>query len=1655
MATQPYRNFSKSEDESLFSCITRQFFFRLSLFSFMSHNAKQQIPPAIYNAIYICFLLQLYYVCDYSVGHPSFLNSVSSNFSAVLYLLAISKLIWVDRMVAVMQLYCAFTVAYFIFFGCSVVAVIKTSRKKDPSSKGWMTSGWNLSITVLSFLTYVHFHILIPVTVRSLVVFFRNKNSFLAELQANDSILLLVFQLCCYFSAVAHVFQFVNDYFIQIVQMRENLTGVRLQNKVQATIFFLRIYLVVKTELGIEGDILKYLAVAETLILAGTLLFELNNLSFLDFNLCQLNFFFSFLVFQHQLFKTMNMFTGFSAGPLVALPIWCTMIVFLRSLIETAVLSKIERILSDVRKLELENKLPVHLALQLFNQLEFLFVNQDKIQMINPLINALITHHEQICKNPSCCCQQRKQRTKRQTFRWIMEFYYDHYEHFFSDSSDPDHIFQRTEYLFRRQKKVFEVFSIIYNLSEGSYSLATNVRCLATFMDISQSLKKNDAEDCSRTLLETRRAPKMFMNIRNLKENMIKLADSYKEFLEELMLEQPSQHKLRMLLKDMVQEFKEVYRLFHKIDSKYPDSYKNLFTYYLFLVNLLNEEEESNKIFNRLIRVKRILYEVKIRAAQIQYQFSDNAMNMLVIVSGNNSDLMKIRQVFDNYKEFFGLERSDLINQNVRILMPETIGHIHNHLVENFYRTGKGCVLNRCRVLPATNKERLMVPIEMLVRAMPDLRRGVEFIGWITTNLVQLKIKSEFPELFDSGKVGFMLFDKNAEIVAISKEILNNKSFSRTFVEAVVSSNMYEKYHLHQLFPALKEDVQLWEKLKRGEQINCVYGLEDTKRKTVTTSKSLAKLSTNEHLIRQIMDSKLEFILKLAFWDSFGDGRIQIGMLSLYQKTNTRMTNLPPISSSDNKYLANHQTVQKQAPNKPELKNAKQTHLVDFKELKEMRTLFARKSWPNSDFHLLISYLAILVISLGVFLITIGSENTLIFDFFNNYSKAISTFSDQSFNFNKMMQLTIGMSLYKQTSGKNNSAAFELDPSMQFSELRLIADNLYMNSSSFKNLTYNYPLSSYDASKDFPLMSNTTAFYPLNSTMDSELHRYQEPLLSIHDKLVMTGSLLAKSSIWTMPSDSPVADESSSTTTDLSYFLRLFWANTIYAFNFHSFGIYSIQKTVIDDLMRNYNFFKTALFAGEFLLILVMFGVLLGVTLYRSRATDGLIFLFSKIDEEHIRELIMNCETFGETIEFLSKYSVNNMEVSKDLLSSTGQMKKMMDDANNTARETAREEIDNSKFQKEDSERQPFKKSVLNDSSQPMKQSAKLDYKTSSSQLKDFKMRSLNVPSRRTLASKITTSKTTVQTFEKSIVVVMLFILFLLLLVAANYVLYVVYSRSFEYILNAVNSFVYYKTAKLSLCSSLYAALMTNSSFVDSAALNKFKNETISQALTVFQIFEANKPGLIPSSIRSAWMVLNTDTCAFLDQYKVAVSKNHCLNAELKKILSNGIETTFTYLISQLDYLLAQYPNGLGDGFGSPVPSTSKSGVSGSNSSFTSASKEAQTGTGFATATFFAATETIRSLLTFLGEVTIGAMDLVDDDRRTVFTTVWNVFVVLAFVHFGFAAIYLIIGFPLFYFYLKAQRTQFEKIFVFMSLRTIAANPQLLKVFEELRNKAK
>ena len=204
------------------------------------------------------------------------------------------------------------------------------------------------------------------------------------------------------------------------------------------------------------------------------------------------------------------------------------------------------------------------------------------------------------------------------------------------------------------------------------------------------------------------------------------------------------------------------------------------------------------------------------------YNYESNAA--VVILSGNKRNIGTIIDVNHEIQEILGYEKKGLIGENISLVMPEVIGVNHNAHLEAYFERQESSNINEVtkKLIFGQHSEGYIVPCSKLVRIVPNLENGVQFLGFLSVakNLADLGMDEQ---VWKDNKFIGLILDKRWDILGFNENVRRMVSENR---RVAVNFKKYleneQKINLHRLYPDLLNSK---EQLEYGEGLNTIIDL--------------------------------------------------------------------------------------------------------------------------------------------------------------------------------------------------------------------------------------------------------------------------------------------------------------------------------------------------------------------------------------------------------------------------------------------------------------------------------------------------------------------------------------------------------------------------------------------------------------------------------------------------------------------------------------------------------------------------------------------------------------------------------------------------------------------------------------------------------------
>lgn len=108
----------------------------------------------------------------------------------------------------------------------------------------------------------------------------------------------------------------------------------------------------------------------------------------------------------------------------------------------------------------------------------------------------------------------------------------------------------------------------------------------------------------------------------------------------------------------------------------------------------------------------------------------------------------------------FGYRSDWLIGKDIGVIMPDLIGEFHRVLMARFFERANSPVINKFRELFIKDRDGYLVPVLLYPKVLPNLTRGLKFIGAIK-RITQLNYQPSVPGELGKLMQEYLICDKD------------------------------------------------------------------------------------------------------------------------------------------------------------------------------------------------------------------------------------------------------------------------------------------------------------------------------------------------------------------------------------------------------------------------------------------------------------------------------------------------------------------------------------------------------------------------------------------------------------------------------------------------------------------------------------------------------------------------------------------------------------------------------------------------------------------------------------------------------------------------------------------------------------------------------
>ena len=274
-------------------------------------------------------------------------------------------------------------------------------------------------------------------------------------------------------------------------------------------------------------------------------------------------------------------------------------------------------------------------------------------------------------------------------------------------------------------------------------------------------------------------------------------AGTYQLFWKELNKDLPDSTKLSSYGQEISETWLKIKGLFNTLLILMPKNMNYLYLFGLFLKYITNDSEEAKKVHQKLVYIRNSKSHLK---GPEYEKFTEEGRAMMFRVCGSKESLGLIREVNVETEEVLGYQRSELKGHKINKLMCQPLADVHDIFMTKFYETLISNKVNKSSYQYAKERSGFLVPIQLLVRLVPDLSKSLEFcaLGYRNENSPYTLAKTNKTR----NRVGTLICDDQLRPIGITR----NCARTLKIPDCLVGKGFAENFVLS-LFPCLKDKV--------------------------------------------------------------------------------------------------------------------------------------------------------------------------------------------------------------------------------------------------------------------------------------------------------------------------------------------------------------------------------------------------------------------------------------------------------------------------------------------------------------------------------------------------------------------------------------------------------------------------------------------------------------------------------------------------------------------------------------------------------------------------------------------------------------------------------------------------------------------------------
>eukprot|EP01022_Parablepharisma_sp_SALTPOND_P000771 TRINITY_DN105021_c0_g1_i1.p1 TRINITY_DN105021_c0_g1~~TRINITY_DN105021_c0_g1_i1.p1 ORF type:complete len:1050 (+),score=83.84 TRINITY_DN105021_c0_g1_i1:89-3151(+) len=275
-------------------------------------------------------------------------------------------------------------------------------------------------------------------------------------------------------------------------------------------------------------------------------------------------------------------------------------------------------------------------------------------------------------------------------------------------------------------------------------------------------------------------------------------ANTYQSFWKELRKDLPESTKLSNYGKEISEKWIKIQALFNKLLVLMPKNMNYLYLFGLFIKYITNDSEEAKKVHQKLVYIRNSKSHLK---GPEYEKFTEEGRAMMLRVSGSKDSLGVIKEINVETEKILGYPRNELQNHKINKLMCQPLAETHDLFVAKFYETLISNKVNKSSFQYAKEKSGFFIPIQLLIRLVPNLSSSLEFCALFYRNESSPYVLAKTNKT--RNRVGTLICDELFRPIGITR----NCARTLKIPDFIVTNKGFPENFAFGLFPCLKDKI--------------------------------------------------------------------------------------------------------------------------------------------------------------------------------------------------------------------------------------------------------------------------------------------------------------------------------------------------------------------------------------------------------------------------------------------------------------------------------------------------------------------------------------------------------------------------------------------------------------------------------------------------------------------------------------------------------------------------------------------------------------------------------------------------------------------------------------------------------------------------------